>query len=131
MTKAELRSIRDLNVEREKLLAMIKKVETVMYSPRAPQNTGLPRGKSENPIEELVIRHEVLISEYTDKVQKLIKEICKIEAVLDKLPSKERTLCRLYYIENLTWEQVCVEMNYSWTQIHRIHASALRLLQTA
>jgi hypothetical protein len=29
------------------------------------------------------------------------------------------------YLEGLTWEKVCVEMNYSWRQTHNIHARAL------
>ena len=37
----------------------------------------------------------------------------------------EQRVLRLRYIRGLKWEEVAVEMGYSWKQIHRIHSSAL------
>ena len=30
------------------------------------------------------------------------------------------------YLRGYTWEQICVKMEYSWKQIHRIHGKALK-----
>jgi hypothetical protein len=43
----------------------------------------------------------------------------------------EIALIRLHYIEGRIWEEVCIEMAYSWMQVHRIHAKALEILKTA
>lgn len=37
----------------------------------------------------------------------------------------EKRVLYLHYIEGMTWEQVCTEMNYSWCQVHRFHRKAL------
>ena len=29
------------------------------------------------------------------------------------------------YVDIKTWEQIAVEMNYGWTQVHNLHGSAL------
>jgi hypothetical protein len=38
-------------------------------------------------------------------------------------------LIRLYYIDGLTWEKVCVDINYSWRQTHRLHSEALKKIK--
>ncbi len=53
-----------------------------------------------------------------------------IEAAIEILPEREKYLVRLRYISGHSWESICVEMNYSWKQTHRIHANALILLET-
>lgn len=52
----------------------------------------------------------------------------KIERAIQILPAREMYLIRAKYIELRHWEQICVDMNYSWRQIHYIHADALRTL---
>lgn len=52
----------------------------------------------------------------------------RIEASIKQLPAREMYLIRARYIENRTWEQICVDMNYGWRQIHRIHSDALNEL---
>ena len=47
---------------------------------------------------------------------------------LSVLPDREAYLIRLRYMELQSWESICVEMNYSWKQIHRIHSEALKIL---
>ena len=38
----------------------------------------------------------------------------------------ERIIMRLRYIEGYKWEKVCVETNYSWEGIHKIHRKILK-----
>ena len=49
----------------------------------------------------------------------ILDTICKLE------DSRERLALQLYYIDMKTWEEVCVEMNYSWKQIMRIRKRAI------
>lgn len=53
------------------------------------------------------------------------KEMKKIEDMIAILPEREKLLMRLRYIDNMKWEQICVEMNYEWRHIHRMHSEAL------
>lgn len=53
----------------------------------------------------------------------------EIETLINKLPTREQYLVRARYMEKKTWEQIAVEMRYSWPQVHRIHSNALRILE--
>ena len=53
----------------------------------------------------------------------------EIETLINKLPTREQYLVRARYMEKKTWEQIAVEMCYSWPQVHRIHSNALRILE--
>lgn len=134
MTKEELRVYKDLRRERDQLAKMLADIEAVMYGPRASRMDGMPRGgsgKAGGPTEELVTRHIELERQYKAKVAELTDRLDRIEQALEVLDPRERTLIRLHYIEGCIWEEVCIEMAYSWMQVHRIHAKALEKLKMA
>ena len=68
--------------------------------------------------------------ELEDKIDERIDELCAVKTeILDTIckleDSRERLALQLYYIDMKTWEEVCVEMNYSWKQIMRIRKRAI------
>ena len=77
----------------------------------------------------ILFNHDELLQLYQTKVAELTAKLEEIEAAIEPLAPRERTLLRLYYINGLTWEQVCVAMSYSWMQVHRIHSKALEALK--
>ena len=133
MTKDELKAYRDIKLERDRLLTMIEELEAEMHCPRSQRLDGMPRGGSapSNPVENLVVKHTSLIERYQQKVAALTEAVREIENAIEILDHRERTLIRLHYIQGLTWEEVCIAMNYSWRQVHRIHSKALEALKTA
>lgn len=132
MTKEQLRKYRDIKLERDKLQNMIEELEGRIYAPRAQQLDAVPSGTHQHvsTVEIAAINHADLLDRYWVKVAELDEALAEIEAAIDTLSPRERTLIRLYYAQGLTWEEVCVEMNYSWRQIHRIHGAALAALKT-
>lgn len=70
--------------------------------------------------------------DYQNKINELLAEAMKvakrIEEAIAQLPERERYLVRARYIDCKSWEQIAVDMNYSWQHIHRIHSKALKLL---
>jgi RNA polymerase sigma factor (sigma-70 family) len=133
VTKEQLRAYRDIKLERDRLSTMIEEVESVLYSPRSRRLDGMPRGGSApgSAVEDAAIKHTELLEKYRRKVAELSTALVEIENAIEVLEPRERTLIRLYYAQGLTWEEVCVAMNYSWRQIHRIHAKALEMLKSA
>lgn len=131
MTKDQLREYKDLRKERDDLLRKIGELEAVMYGPRAQKMDGMPRGGSgsSDVREEQMDRKAELLEMYRAKEAELGQQLLIIEQAIEKLASRERRLVRLHYIDGLTWEQVCVAMNYSWTQVHRFHREALAKLR--
>lgn len=70
--------------------------------------------------------------DYQNKINELLAEAMKvakrIEEAIAQLPERERYLVRARYIDCKSWEQIAVDMNYSWRQVHYIHSNALKLL---
>ena len=68
--------------------------------------------------------------ELEDKIDELIDRLyatkTEILGVIDKLEDRREFLAlKVYYIDMKTWEEVCVEMNYSWKQVMRIRKRAI------
>lgn len=131
MTKEQLKAYRELKKERDDLGRRITELEWEMYGPRAQCLDGMPRGgPGENYIqEERMDTKGALLKVYREKEAELDAKLLTIEKAIAKLEPRERRLVRLHYIDGLTWEQVAVEMDYSWRQVHRIHGDALEKLK--
>lgn len=127
MTKAQLRAYRDIKLERDRLEAMVAALE---YGLTGINMNGMPRsGKISDPTGQQAIDHTQVRDMYQQKAAELTKAIIEVENAIECLEPRERTLIRLYYIEGLTWEEVCVAMSYCWRQIHNIHKKALGQLK--
>lgn len=81
---------------------------------------------------------------FTDPVSNIIELENEINEDIDKLVNLKREARRLierlnndvekivlykYYFEGKTFEQVSVEMNYSWRRVNQIHSDALKNLE--
>lgn len=129
MTKARLRAYRDIKLEKDRLEAMVAALE---YGLTGINMDGMPRsGKVSDPTGSQAIDHTQVRDLYLQKVAELDKALIEVEQAIECLEPRERTLIRLYYCAGLTWEEVCVEMSYSWRQIHYIHKKALEKLKEA
>lgn len=127
MTKARLRAYRDLKLERDRLEIMVSAME---YGLNGISMDGMPRsGKVSDPTGNQAVEHTQVRDLYLQKVAELNQALIEIEEAIARLEPIERTLIRLYYVEGLTWEQVCVAIHYEWAQTHRIHAKALAKLK--
>lgn len=131
MTKEQLRAYRAIRLERDKLLDMLRELETTIYSPTIPKLDPAPGGgrNGASPVEIAATKHDELRTRYLQKVAELEDAMARIEMVIETLDHRDRALVRLYYIQGKTWEEVCVEMSYSWRQIHRIHSEVLKKLR--
>lgn len=126
MTKARLRRYRTNKLERVQLQQQLEELEAEMYAPRIQRLTGMPSAPAkDNPLENLAVRHAELLDRYRAKLDELATEQLAIEQAIDSLGQTERLILRHYYIEGLTWEEVCCQVNYGWAQVHRIHSNAL------
>ena len=124
--KRRLRSYQELKAESKQVAELLAEVEANMIGPKGSASDGLPRGSGgEDPMLQIVSRHIALQNKYQIIHAKLIESQLQIENMIDCLDSRERELMRYYYIKGMTWEKVCVAMNYSWRQVHNIHSEAL------
>lgn len=94
-------------------------------------NDGMPHGTNiSKPTEDKAIR-------LADKALRLVE--AKLEAIeirqevfdlIDRIGGTEGEVLYEKYINLKTWEQVCVDINYSWMQTHRYHRRALELVRS-
>lgn len=87
---------------------------------------GTPRGSGvSDPTYQAYARQEALKARYIDQLARLSDEQAAIEDMIAALEPTERKLMRCYYMEGLTWEEVCVAISYGWTRTHELHGHAL------
>lgn len=131
MTKEQLRKYGQLKKERDDIAERLARLEAEEPAPRTSRLDGMPRGGSgENYVLEAKMdREDELRQLYEEKKAQLNTQLLQIEKAIESLEPTERTILRLYYIDGLTWEEVAVEVGYSWSQTHRYHASALQKLR--
>lgn len=130
ITKFDLRKYKNLKSEMLELQERITEIESVMTSPKIPRLSGAPGGCGGNSdrLCDTLDKVNALREAYYKRFSMLIDLQLKIEKAIEKLPSDEQMLLRLYYFSGYTWEQVAVRMGYEWAQIHRKHKAILERL---
>lgn len=114
-------------VKRERdILEEIKRLRADKMFPSVV-NDGMPKGSSQSDLSDYIAildeQIELLKKERLNKVQ----QYRKIESQIRKMHSEdERKVLRLRYIKGLKWDDVATEMGYGWTQVYRLHSSALK-----
>lgn len=132
MTKDRLRNYQIIKQEREQLRQQLEEIEAALYFPKVQRLTDMPTAPSHgNAQEDLAIRHIELQELYMAKLEELAAEQLAIEEAIGSLDQHYRLIMRHRYIYGLKWEDICVKMGYSWTQIHEHHSRALKLLKGA
>lgn len=93
-------------------------------------NDGMPKGSKQSDLSEYVSKLDELIEklkqERFEKIKRMDDILYHISLLRDE---DEQRVLRLRYIKGLKWEEVAVNMNYKWAQMHRIHSSALKNLK--
>ena len=82
--------------------------------------------KFTNPVSKII----ELENEINEDIDKLVDLKRVARRMIEQLNSDvEKLVLYKHYFENKTFEQVSVEMNYSWRRIHQIHGDALKKLE--
>ena len=98
------------------------------HSPRGP-SYGTERVQTSRKGDihpENLSKLEDLLDVYNEKLAKVLELILEFETALNLLNYREQEIMRLYYIDRLPWEKVCVKMNLSWTPMHNARRAAIK-----
>lgn len=127
MTKMELREAYWIKKNIEKLEERLADLRAVaVKTPDIIKIQGVPHAGDKTA--DIVSKIVDLEREIEQQLEKYYECIRRIEKAIEKLPAREALLIRLRYIENKNWYEIAYEMNYSWRQVHNIHAEALKML---
>lgn len=125
--KQYLRRVRRIDKEIEALLRLKQKTkDSLMSITQKYDGDGAQSTKDPHKFDRLA-EIESLIDSKVDEQIDLKAEILK--TIMQLEDRTYRILLMEYYVEMKTWEQVAVDMNYSWRQIMNLHGYALREVQ--
>ena len=62
------------------------------------------------------------------ELNRMYRTELRIREAISVLPEREKMLMTLRYLECKSWEEVAVEMGYSWQHVHKIHPRCLEIL---
>lgn len=128
MDKATLRQyisivkeIEQLETERETVFARLQ---------GAVEYDGMPRSRDvSDPVGDAAAKLGELKTLLDRKLDELADMRLAIEDAITELPSEERRLMRLRYIEGRRWEQIALETNYSIQRVWQLHGSILKKIR--
>lgn len=90
-------------------------------------NDGMPKGSSQSDLSGYAATLDGLIEKLKKERLEKIQHLRNIEDQIGKMQDEdEKRVLRLRYIRGLKWEEVAVEMGYSWRRTHDIHSRALK-----
>ena len=94
------------------------------------QGNGQPTGKGGQVSDGGMSRYADFAAMVDQRIDRLISVKCETLAVIDQVEdSTLRTLLVHRYINFEHWEQIAVDMHYSWRQIMRMHGQALQIVR--
>lgn len=131
MTKQDLRQYTRLGIELKGLQDKIETLENKLTSPKGQIITDMPRGGPAVDLTDQMSKLIDLKNLYTVKYNMRFDQQMKIESAIDTLEDPvERALVRYKYIDGLTWEEVCVKIDYGWDRTHHLHRLSLHKLKS-
>ena len=130
--KEFLRSVRDANEiinRKQEQIARLLEMRTKAESTTRELHPDRVQGSGCNTNENLMIRMIDLEHEINAGIDHYIDLKRKAMALIDTLgDSRYIEILYGYYLEQKSWEQIAVDIGYSWRHVHRLHGEALRQL---
>lgn len=128
MTKDDLKEYTSIKKELKQIQFKLKELEERKTSIKSMiiSDMNVQTSHNNNSIEDLLIKIEECIEEYNKKEIKLYNKQLEIENCINGLEPTERIIARSRYIEGKTFEQIAVDLNYSWRHTIRIHGKILQ-----
>lgn len=105
----------------------LQSLTEVSRSAKAQSISDMPKGNKQTDLSDIMVKEEVLFT----KIIRLKGE-CQClrldieNGIADMTDGIESMILHKRYIEFKEWEEICVDINYSWKHTHRKHSNALQ-----
>lgn len=95
--------------------------------PGAIEYSVMPKAHKKTDLSDYMVRLEKILYKIADKKREMQEIRLEIEdKITDIDDGIQSRVLYLRYIRFLKWEDICVEIGYSWRQVHRAHSQALK-----
>lgn len=114
------KDVRRLEEELEELTESQESTGAIKYS-------DMPKGSgSQADLSDYMVEREKLWRKIHKARYKKIQIFKEVKNVIDRLPTADaRFILSERYLKGKPWEKICVECDYEWAQMHRVHCRTL------
>ena len=119
-----------LNRYRQAVQEQEKQLRSQMDGPKAIEYSDMPKAHKQTDLSDYMVRLERILDRIANEKNEMQKIQLEIEEkIIDVMDGEQSRILYLRYIQFMKWKDICVEMGYSWRQIHNIHSKALNDLK--
>lgn len=91
------------------------------------QNDGMPQGSTHSDLSGYMARLDALIRQLEQERELAVEQYKEIHDQIYKMQDgAEKEVLERRYLMGETWEQIAVQMNYTYRHVIRLHGTALR-----
>lgn len=124
--KQELKSYQKHKRREAEILEEIQRLRMDKMFPSLAAD-GMPRGSSQSDLSNYAALIDEQIELLKEERLERAKAYTRIENAIRRMKDDdEQKVLRLRYIKNMKWEEIALEMNFSYKWTHIIHGRALR-----
>ena len=128
--KEFLNKIRHIDMMIDCKCSQIKGLRDRLTSISCPMGEKVQSTKDPDKFTDPVSKIIELEQEINEDIDNLVELKCEARKSIEQLnDDREKLVLYKRYFENKTFEQISVEMNYSWRRIHQFHSDALMQLE--
>lgn len=91
---------------------------------------GMPQGNAHSDLSSYMARLDALVSQLEHERDMAVKQYKEIHDQIHKMQDRaEKEVLERRYLLQEAWEQIAVQMNYTYRHVTRLHGIALRAFQ--
>lgn len=125
--KQYLNRVRRIDKEISSLLRLVQRTrESLEAVTQNYDSDGAQSTKNPHRFDRLAELESLVDEKIDEQIQMKADILCTIMKLDNRV---QRILLMDYYVEMMTWEQVAVDLNYSYMHITRLHGYALKEVQ--
>jgi DNA repair exonuclease SbcCD ATPase subunit len=124
--KEYLNSYKNLCRKLQSLEEQLQSLREVEQSAKIQQLSDMPHGSKQSDLSDYILKLESILSKIARTKRECMDKKLEIENRIADVPNGiQSSILHKRYIEFKPWEQICVEIDYSWRQTHNLHSKAL------
>lgn len=124
--KEYLKSYKKLCDKLKSLEDQLQSLREVEQSAKIMKLSDMPKAHKQTDLSDVMVKIEAIYTKIIRLRAECLDKKLEIESnIADMENGVEADILRKRYLEFKTWEQICVEIGYSWRQTHYIHSRAL------
>jgi len=124
--KEYLKSYKNLCAKLKSLENQLQSLRELEKSAKVQKLSDMPKGTKQMDLSDYIVKIEEVYTKIVRLKAECLERRLEIESRIAEMGNGiEADILRKRYIEFKPWEQICIEIGYSWMQTHRLHSRAL------